>query len=349
MANEKIRIGIVGAGGNTRLKHIPGLQAIDDVEVVSICNRSRESSEKVASEYGISTIYDSWIELVEASDTNAIVIGTWPYLHCPVTLEALANDKHVMCEARMAMNAGEAHVMKDAAAARPDLIAQVVPSPFTLGVDTTVRRLIREQFLGDILSVEVRFASGEFMNRKGPLQWRHDMEKSGFNIMTMGIWYEALLRWVGHVTAVTAMGKTYVKNRFDPEKGSMRPVRIPEHIVVLGDMECGAQLTMTVSSISGGNEIKQISLFGSLGTLLFDNGKLYGQRKGEEAIKEIAIPPEEKGGWRVEEEFISAIRGGEKITHTRFEDGVKYMEFTEAVTRSMAERRTVILPLTEHF
>ena len=37
-----IRIGIVGAGDNTRVRHIPGLQAQEGVEIVSVCNRSRE-------------------------------------------------------------------------------------------------------------------------------------------------------------------------------------------------------------------------------------------------------------------------------------------------------------------
>lgn len=349
MNTETIKVGIVGAGGNTRLKHIPGLQAIEGVEVVSVCNSTRASSERVASEFGIPKVYDSWPELVEASDTNAIVIGTWPYLHCRVTLAALANNKHVMCEARMAMNAREAQLMKDSADSRPDLIAQVVPSPFTLSVDATVLRLIREGYLGELLAVEVRSATGDFLNPEAPFHWRMDMDRSGFNIMSLGIWYEALMRWVGHAASVSAMGKTCVGTRLDPETGRLRPVRIPEHIVVLADMECGAQLTMTVSSISGGKTVRQITLFGSDGTLRFDNGKLYGQKKGESEPGEIPIPPEEKGAWRVEEEFVNAIRGKENITHTRFEDGLKYMQFTEAVTRSMAERRAVTLPLETYY
>ena len=35
-----IRIGIVGAGANTRALHIPGFQKIDGVEVVSVANSS---------------------------------------------------------------------------------------------------------------------------------------------------------------------------------------------------------------------------------------------------------------------------------------------------------------------
>ena len=71
-----VKVGIVGAGRNTREKHIPGLRAVPGVEIVSVCNRSRASSEKCAELYEIPTVYDNWVELVRAPDTDAIVIGT---------------------------------------------------------------------------------------------------------------------------------------------------------------------------------------------------------------------------------------------------------------------------------
>ena len=102
------------------------------MEIVSVSNRSRQSSERVATEFEIPKVYDNWLELVEADDTDAIFIGTWPYMHCPVTLAALDNNKHVLCEARMAMNAQEAHAMLAAARRRPHLVSQIVPSPLHL-------------------------------------------------------------------------------------------------------------------------------------------------------------------------------------------------------------------------
>jgi predicted dehydrogenase len=53
-----IRVGVVGAGGNTRLHHIPKLKKIDGVEVVSVANRSRASSERVAKEFGIPRVHE---------------------------------------------------------------------------------------------------------------------------------------------------------------------------------------------------------------------------------------------------------------------------------------------------
>ena len=57
------------------------------------------------------------------------------------------------------------------------------------------------------------------------------------------------------------------------------------------------------------------------------------------------MPLEEQGGWRVEADFVDAIRDGKPVTHTSFEEGAKYMEFTEAVNVSVAEGRRVELPL----
>ena len=68
-------------------------------------------------------------------------------------------------------------------------------------------------------------------------------------------------------------------------------------------------------------------------------------QSGDDEMQKIEIPVEKQDRWRVEEEFIEAIRGNGLITRTTFEDGVKYMEFTEAVTRSAQNHRTVNLPL----
>jgi predicted dehydrogenase len=339
----EIRVGIVGAGANTISQHIPRLQAINGCQIISVCNRSRASGERVARQFDIPTVYEDWQELIAAPDTDAIVIGTWPYMHAPAVLAALAAGKHVLCEARMAMNATEALSMRDAARARPGLVAQVVPSPFTLKVDKTIQRLIGEGYLGDLLAIEVRDGTA-FLDRAAPMHWRQNMDYSGLNILTMGIWYEALMRWVGEASRVMAMGKVFATMRADAD-GVRRAVRVPEHVDVLASMACGAQAHLRFSSVTGLAGAPEAWLFGSEATLHFSGGKLSGGRRGDQGLSEIAIPVEDQGYWRVEEEFIGAIRGQEPVTHTTFESGLKYMEFTEAVSRSLASGAAVSLPL----
>ena len=52
-----------------------------------------------------------------------------------LTTAALAAGKHVLCEARMAMNATEGRRMLEASRKAPQLVAQLVPAPHTLEVD----------------------------------------------------------------------------------------------------------------------------------------------------------------------------------------------------------------------
>jgi len=346
MSNGTIRLGFVGAGNNTRVRHIPGFKAIPGVELVSVCNRSRESSERVAKEFGIAKVYDNWLDLVQADDTNAICIGTWPYMHCPVTLAALEANKHVLTEARMAMNTEEARTMLAAARRKPHLITQIVPSPFTFKVDRVVRELLADGYLGELLSVELRSTTPAFVDKTSPLHWRQDQELSGYNVLNMGIWYEALLRWLGPATRVTAMTKVCVSQRRDAD-GIPRAVTVPDHVDVLCQMACGAQAHLAFSVVTGLAPSTDVWLFGSEGTLHYNGTTqtLAGGRRSDKQLQDIPVPPDKQGSWRVEEEFVNAMLGKEKVTHTSFEDGVRYMEFTEAVARSAQTGQAVSLPL----
>src|SRR3990172_4717193 len=107
-----------------------------------------------------------------------------------MTVRALNAGKHVMCEARMARNLAEAQSMLAASKANPHLVAQIVPSPTTLGADKTIKRLLAEGYLGDVLVIEGR-AGNSFLDPDAPQHWRQDYDLSGLNIMSMGIWYEA--------------------------------------------------------------------------------------------------------------------------------------------------------------
>ena len=346
MAEDTVRIGFVGAGANTTLRHIPGFKEIEGVDLVSVANRSRASGQRIADEYGIHQVFDNWVDLVEDPDTNAICIGTWPYMHHALVLAALEYDKHVITEARMAMDGAQARDMLYAARLKPNLVTQIVPSPMTLKVDETIQELIADGYLGDVLSVDVAVRQGGFIDRDAPFHWRHNRDLSGYNIMSMGIWYEAMMRWVGHATSVTALTRVNVKSRRDAA-GATRHISIPDQIEVLCELESGAVARLGMSTVFGLAPAPEAWLFGTEGTLRVDGGSmtLYGGRRGDSGLSEIAIPPEKQGSWRVEEEFINAIRGKEQVTHTSFEDGVKYMEFTEAVTRSAESGQSVNLPL----
>ena len=340
--NHAIRIGIVGAGGNTRERHIPGLKSLDGIKLVRVCNRSIDSSKKVAEQFGFTGHTTNWRDITDADDIDAVVIGTWPYLHAPVSIAALEGGKHVLCEARMAMNGSEAREMMRVSRNRPGLIAMVVPSPFTLHVDGTIQRLIAEGYLGEIVSVDVRGLASDFPNPETPLHWREDRSLSGNNILALGIWYEAIMRWLGEAKNVVALGQTVIRSRVS--EGIERAISIPDHIDVVAEMYCGAQLHIQMSSVARHPGGPDFWLYGTEGVLRLYDGKIVGMRQGEE-LAELPVEAGESAGWRVEEEFVGAIRGTEKVRLTTFADGVRYMEFTDAVTASLARGAKVPIHL----
>jgi predicted dehydrogenase len=165
------------------------------------------------------------------------------------------------------------------------------------------------------------------------------------NVLYMGIWYEDAMRWVGPASRVFARTRISTPRRRDAESGALVPVDIPDHVDIIADLECGAQASFQFSAVCGLAVGPQIWLFGSDGTLHFDfsSDTLWGGRRGDSALREIAIAPEKVGRWRVEEEFVGAIRGQEAVERTTFADGVRYMEFSEAVHRSAASAQMVSL------
>jgi predicted dehydrogenase len=337
MADRTIRVGFVGAGNNTRRRHIPGFRALPGIELVAVANRTKESGERVAREFGIATVYDDWRDLVRAGDVDAVCIGTWPYMHCAITLTALEHGKHVLCEARMALDAAEGRRMLEAARRAGHLVAQLVPAPHTLEVDATLQALLAEGYVGEVLAVELQAAQGNFVEPEAPLHWRQDASLSGLNILNMGIWYEAMMRWLGPARRVTAMTKIAVPRRRGTG-GAWYDVRVPDHVDILATMARDAVAHLRFSSVTALAPPNEVWIFGSDGTLRLeaDAKRLSGGRRGDRALTEIPIPIERRVGWRVEEEFVNAIRGREKVSRTTFEDGVRYMEFTEAVARSAA-------------
>ena len=348
MNSQVIKVGIIGAGTNTKLLHIPGLQAQKNVEVVAVANRTRRSGRKAARQFGIAEVMDSWEDIVYHDDIDAVCIGTWPYMHAPLTIAALEAGKHVLCEARMAMNASEGQVMLEVARMNPELVAQIVPSPWSLKFDRTIIELISESFIGDLITLDARAAVGQFPQWDSAIHWRHERDLSGNNIMHMGIWYEAILRWLGPASTVQATGQTVVKHRCDTD-GRRQAMSIPDHIDVICEMAQGGQMRMSVSTVVGHVPSVDVYICGTEGTIRLYAAKgglaLEAGERGDRRLKQVRIPKSKQGGWRVEEEFINAIRGLEKVTHTDFETGLKYMEWTDAVSTALKTGAKVHLPL----
>ena len=328
-----LRIGFIGAGGNTRLRHLPGFQALPGVELTVVANRSRASSARVAAEFRIAGVAADWREVVERDDVDAICIGTWPYLHAEISIAALRAGKHVLTEARMACDADEAAAMLAASRAAPTRVAQIVPAPLTLAFDDLVRTGFIHGRLGELREIEVMHTHGASADPNAPLTWRQRADLSGHNLLTLGIHYEALLRWLDDDADVVAVQAARdIAKRLD-ETGRMRSVDLPDAVTVLGRFRrTGTRLRLHLSAIETTEPRHEIRLHGRDGGLRIEMNTRqlwFTPLGGRPAPVPLADPSDD--GWRVEADFVASIREGRPVTRTDFTTGLRYMRFTDAV------------------
>src|SRR6059058_6494297 len=75
--NRKLRIGIIGAGGIVKQRHLPAFKRRSDLEIVAISNSTYESAEKFCQENVPGAVpIANWPDLVALPDIDVVWIGT---------------------------------------------------------------------------------------------------------------------------------------------------------------------------------------------------------------------------------------------------------------------------------
>lgn len=334
---QKIRIGLIGAGTNTELRHIPGFQEIEGVELLIVANRSRESSQRIADKYQIPHVAEDWLEVATHPDVDAVCIGTWPYLHAKASVAALENGKHVLTEARMSATLEEARQMFNTANEYPQCVAQIVPSPFTLSFDALVQHHLKANTLGDLREIHIQHTMGTLAPASAPMTWRQDRDVSGCNILTMGIYHEVILRWLPiEVKDVMAKGIIHTTKRQHWDRDKEAAVEIPDTLSIWSESTDGIHLNYHFSGVESGQPRNEIRLHGSKASLRCDvaNSEVFLSQAGSAKESHLDYDKSSAPGWNVEQDFINSIREGKPVTRTAFVDGWRYMQFTDAVDRA---------------
>ena len=95
---EKVRIGVIGAGGMAHSVHLPSLDRIPEAEVVAICDLVPERAEKAAAKHKIPKVYPVHHEMLAQEDLDAVLCLCEPDRQFRPAYDALTAGKHVMLE-----------------------------------------------------------------------------------------------------------------------------------------------------------------------------------------------------------------------------------------------------------
>ena len=100
LRDRPVRIAIVGLGFGAEF--IPIHQRHPHVELVAICQRSREKLDRIGDAYGVERRYASYADVLRDSTIDAVHINSPIPDHAPMSIAALEAGKHVMCTVPMA-------------------------------------------------------------------------------------------------------------------------------------------------------------------------------------------------------------------------------------------------------
>ena len=332
--NHKLRVGIIGAGTIVRTRHLPALKRRPEVEIIAVSNSTYQSSEKFCAEnLPQATPMQNWADLLAIDDLDIVWIGTPPYMHSAVTISALEAGKHVFCQARMAMDLTEAEEMLAASRRYPELVTMLCPPPYGMRGDLLVKKLLAENYLGRPHHVRLQSFTSNFLDEDAPAHWRQRIEISGLNVLTLGIYVEVLQRWLGDITGVFARGKILQPIRQGYE------VLIPDLLTVICAFANGAEGVLEFSGVDALAQADRMEVYGDRGTLTYDfsSDLVQAGQVADRALQAIAIPLELEGEWRVEDDFLAAVKSKGRVRpHPDFEDGVAYMRVVQAVADSRA-------------
>ena len=333
-----IRVGLVGAGGIVKQRHLPGFEALPNVRITAVANSTLDSAQRFCDEHAPDAeAIERWEDVVDNENVDVVWIGATPQLHADPTCFALQRGKHVFCQARMAAEMPEATRMWEASLANPELVTGLCPAPHGMKHGEMVKKLLSEGAIGTPHSLVLHASCPAWLDAAAPAHWRQRVEISGAQILTLGIYVEVIQRWLGHIAEVKASGNVVIPER----QGYM--VETPDFVHVLGRFQNDVEAVMMFSGVAAHAPTPCCWIFGTEGTIRYDfdtDEVQLGRVKGP--FENVTVPYEFVREWTVEEDFFRAVMDpAAPRPKPDFMEGLCYMRVVDAVWTSIAEGRAV--------
>jgi predicted dehydrogenase len=333
------------------------------------CGRNAADLEKFAQRFGWQTTETSWERLVERDDVDLIDICTSNATHMPVAVAAAKAGKHVLCEKPIAMNAGEARRMLDAAR-EADVCHMVAFNYRRVPAIVLAKQLIDEGKIGTIRHFNAVYYQDWLVDPNFGMVWRHDAQEAGSGAHgDMNAHTVDLARYLaGEIDAVCGAQEIFIKERPLADGSGMGKVTVDDAMYFLARFRGGALGSFTATRFATGRRnYLRLEVFGSQGSLIFNLERMNelefytnADEDKTQGFRTILVtekihpyvnawwPPGHIIGW--EHTFIHEVRDlllaidkGENV-HPDFYDGLRCQQVLDAVVKSSHDASWVEVP-----
>ncbi len=353
---ERLRVGFIGANGRWGPSaHGPALQRLPQTELYAVCTAHPDTAKAAADTYGVKHAYSDVKAMGADPKVEAALVAVRVPAHYALARAALEAGKHCYCEWPLGRTTQEAEEL--AALARKLGLQTMVglqrrASPAYL----TLRELVREGYVGKVLSVNMIHMGSGVLTRPSERTWQRDFSQGANTLtITFGHAMDALCMVAGELVEVSAVLGTQVPQWLETDTKKYVDVTSPDNIMIAGRLEGGALVSVNLGVHPWHGTGYRLEIYGSEGTLTMLGGgdagqelkrRIMGGKKDDKALQELPIP--EKFKWVPEEvralgpgydvgqmwvRFAEAIRGGARV-EPDFDHAVRRHRMLDAIVRA---------------
>jgi myo-inositol 2-dehydrogenase/D-chiro-inositol 1-dehydrogenase len=337
--DESIRVGLVGCGGRGTGAAIDAVAADPQVKLVAIgdafrdraegCLTELKKNEEFASrvqvdEDHIFDGFDNYKQVIDACDV--VILTTPPHFRPEHFAYAVEQGKHSFVEKPIAVDApGVRSVMETCKKAKEKNLAVVsgLCWRYDLSVRETMRQILEEKAIGDIVSIESSYNAGTLWHRGNEADWSRwsRMEYqvrnwlyytwlSGDHILEQAVHSLDKTAWLlGDIQPTKAMAMGGRQQRTDPKWG-----HIYDHFTVFYEYPTGQHVYFTCRQQDGTSSHVDETVLGTAGQARI----LRNQITGNDGAKWRYRGPK-PSMYRVEhQELFKSIRDGKPINNGHY-------------------------------
>jgi predicted dehydrogenase len=341
------------------------------------CDPDNNCAAEFADKWGWQECETDWRKVVARPDIDVIDIVTPTFLHQEMAIAAVQNGKHVFCEKPITLTYAGAKEMYEAAE-KAGVVHYLNHNYRRTPAVAFAKALIEQGRIGQIYHWRGTYLQDWITDPNFPLTWHLQKKFAGagpqFDLNSHSVDLGRFL--VGEVDSVTAIMKTFIKERPLPGKdaGTFKAgsaatdkgaVTVEDAAFMLVEFENGALGAFEASRFANGRKnYNYFEIYGSKGSLVFNL-----ERSNELQYLDLSVPADEQGfrtilvtnsthpyvaAWwppghiigyehpfvHAVVDFLTAIEKGTKIS-PNFYDGMRIMQVLEAANLSNASGRKV--------
>jgi len=338
--------------------------------------------EAFAKRWGYEEVSYDWEETVSRADIDIVDIGTPTFEHMEMAVAAAKAGKHIVCEKPCALTYGQCLKMAKEAK-KAGVVTYLNHNYRRVPAVAYAKQLVEDGRLGTIFHWQGAYFQDWIMDPDFPLTWHLQSKYAGggplFDLSSHA--YDLARFIIGNAQAVTAVNKTFVKERPLPgagaatfsagakdDKAQKAAVDVDDASFAVVEFENGALGSIqTTRFATGRKNYNDFEIYGSKGALKFNfesMNELYfldaTQPQAEQGFRRIlcteGVHPYVSAWWPAGHiigyehtfvngfyDFLQAIAGKGLPLKPDFNDGADIIRFAEAVKLSSEAHRRVLI------